>query len=492
MDKNKIDDPLFETIQKMSIGERYAFRRNISNQKVPVYIQLYDALLEQETYNETKLKVRLAKVLPENKFAYTKHVLLQKLLESNAIFYIEKDKEMQVMQLLQIVRMLRVKGQISLAIKNLDKAFKIVHENQLNSLLRLCLNEAIRIELFNNTLSSLESMSQIVKESEASAHRYKELLQIQSVYLRLLALRRTSSVLLQDAHKEESKSIKQSFKEVHLFKDASSSFNNLYNMAKATIAYLDGDYENAFIDLGKNIELWQNGALRIDGNIEFYFDTFSMYIEVALLLQNFKAAEDALNHPCNAALDGDYAKSNFQIFYFRCFNKIYTARNELKPLAILIRNAIQNLDEWFLYANTETKMLLKNAIGISLFQLKEYDEAYYFFKQNIESFNKATRKEIQTFGYLFLVLITYELKNELQFESSYNNAYIHFSRHKNALPFQRILLQLFNQTFKDRKSKESKAKMADVLQQLEATSNEPTQQFFFSYFNFADWIATKL
>jgi hypothetical protein len=485
-------DALWETIQKMSLGERYAFRRNQSTSKPPLYVVLYDAIVASNNYDESTLKNKLKSVLPENKFVYNKHVLLQKLCESNAIYHIQNDEEMQVLQLLQIVRMLRVKGQINLAIKHLDKALKIANKNEYNSLIRVCLNESIRIELFNKTNSNLKGIADVVKLSEINARKYKEILQVQSSYLKLINYRRTSNILLTTENKNEIKKIKIVFSKIVVASDASYPFLNLYYMGHATLEYLEGRYECAFTSLHKSLVLWQQGFINIVGNAEFYFDLLGMYADVAFILQKLDEVQGAINHPCNNLLVSDYEKYNFKTIQFRCLNRMYNKKGDYNKVAQLIETHRKEIENWLLYCNAEYKMLLINSIGVSSFVLNKFDDAFYYFRQYNESFNKTTRKELQTFGYLFLTVISYELKNDMLFDSSYNNAYKHFHSYQNPLVFEKIILHLLKLTYKNKKAKDSKAKMEKVLEQLEESKNDPTQQMIFNYFNFPRWIRSKM
>jgi hypothetical protein len=485
-------DPLWETILNMSLGERYAFRRNQPTSKPPLYVTLYDAIVANNHYDEVVLKKKLIKTLPEAKFVYNKHILLQKLCESNAIYHIQHDEEMQVLQLLQIVRMLRVKGQINLALKNLEKAYKIVNKNEYHSLFRLCLNESIRIELFNKSNSNLKGIAEVVQKSEENSIKYKDILLVQSNYLRLINYRRASNILLTTENKNEIKKIKSVFAKIIVYENASNSFLNLYYMGHATLEYLEGRYANAFESLHKNLILWQNGSLNIIGNVEFYFDLLSMYTDVAFILNKYTEVQCAIDHTCNSTLTNNYAKYNFQTIQFRCLNRMYNKKGDYEKVKELINKHEGDIQNWIQYSNAEYKMLLINSIGVSFFVLKKYNDAFYYFKQFNESFNKTTRKELQTFGYLFLTVISYELKNEMQFESSYNNAYKHFYSHNNPLLFEKVILHLLKATFKNKLAKDSKVKMENVLQELDANKNDPTQQMIFTYFNFPRWIRSKI
>jgi hypothetical protein len=399
---------------------------------------------------------------------------------------------MQVLQLLQIVRMLRVKGQINLALKNLEKALKIVNKNEYNSLLRLCLNESIRIELFNKSSSNLKGIAEVVQKSEETSIKYKEILLVQSSYLRLINYRRSSNILLTAENKSEIKKIKSSFAKIIVHKDASNSFLNLYYMGSATLDYLEGRYASAFESLHKNLILWQSGSLNIVGNVEFYFDLLGMYSDVAFLLNKFDEVHSAIDHTCNNLLTNNYAKYNFQAIQFRCLNRMYNKKGDYDKVETLITNHEKDISHWLLFTNAESKLLLINSIGLSSFILKKYDDAFYYFKQFNESFNKIIRKELQTLGYLFLTVITYELKNDIQFESCYNNAYKHFYRHNNPLLFEKIILHLLKATFRNRNANESIEKMKSVLAELDANKHDPTQQMIFNYFNFPRWIRSKI
>jgi tetratricopeptide (TPR) repeat protein len=485
-------DFIWETIQKMSLGERYAFRRNYETKKIPLYVTLYDAIIVEKEYNETFLKKKLAKVMPAAKFVYHKHILLQKLCESNVQFISKQDDEMNVLQLLQIVRMLRLKGQLILANKYLNKAFAIVSKNEFASFMRLCLDELLRIELFNKNNNTMIELTNTIQKTKHLFDKYNDVIIAQTIYLKLIGIRRNNNVVNRPDEKEELKEIR---KEINLIKapqDNNLNNANFYYMGLGTLEYLEGNFSTAFAILKKNLDHWQNGIISIQSDPEYYFDALSLYTDIGILLNQFDTVFEAINHPCHDMPLSDYANATLGIVRFRCKNRIWNKTAEFEKVDALINQIKPELETWLNHCTIETKTLLMASISISCFTLKNYSDSLYYIKQSIFTFNKATRKEFQSFVYLLGVLIAYEQNNAMVFDNTYHSAYIHFYKSKNALSFEKIILQLLKQTYAKKGTKASIEKMKTVLAQLDANSQDYIQQYIFNFFNFPRWIRSKI
>ncbi len=124
---------LFELIQSLSKSEKRYFKlhANTFGTEERVYIQLFDAIDEQESYDESAI----ANEFGIKHFSPYKKYLYESILKSMRAFHGEQNGSLQVMNAFQNILLLRNKGLMKDAIKLYEKTKQSLLEMHLYSLL---------------------------------------------------------------------------------------------------------------------------------------------------------------------------------------------------------------------------------------------------------------------------------------------------------------------------------------------------------------------
>jgi hypothetical protein len=487
---NTVVDLLWETISKMSLGERFAFRRNIPANKEPIYIKLYDAIIEKSYYNETELKQELAHILPDSKYIYNKHILLQKLLENNAAYMANSSPKMQVLSMLQIILSLRQKSQLALANKYINKAIQLCKQNNFIAMLVLCYEEKIKLELFNKNDTNLATITKTVEDTKLIYSNNDTLHELQYVYIQLMQLRKNAHILMLDKDKQMVTNLEQHLYNLYVPEAQSLLLKHYYCMSHAIICIFKGSYTQAYTFLIDNINNWHKH--NIQEEIEYYLDALNLCLDACIFTNNLDKCNELIAHTLHHSFETDYGTNNFAMIRFRTINRMLNRQGKYDEVAQFIKKEKSAINKWISRVNVEYQITSNGSLAISNFVLKEYNEAFYYGKQMLLSFNNAQRKEALSFAYLFITMITFEAKNHQQFQSASKNAYTHFYRHSSPFLFEKKFLQVINKAYLNRTGADIIKKWQKLYDELEKLEQDGNVKYLLNLFNFKRYIQSKI
>ncbi|MBS1771711.1 MAG: hypothetical protein JST82_02535 [Bacteroidetes bacterium] len=487
---------LWQLIHSLTPQEKLFFKRdylktyNFSGNE-PLYLQLFDQVNKQTTYNEQKLLKQLAPGLTLKNISYTKNYLYEQLCEALVIFHNHENQEANIFRSLSLIRIFREKEQYKTALKIWEHAIEQAKEFEHYPLMLQLQEEYRKIQLYNNSNIKYASLSKEYNNISISTEEYLKLIQLQEIHFRAQLLRRKT-------HFKQTKSEKQLIAQMltdpllqSVPEKASFYYMHYYNMAMATLLYMQNN-ASAYTYAYRAINKWQSSPQHISYDQENYMEVLYIFYYTAILAKDYEHILTVMDHETNARIKGNAKRAYFETIKHLALNRVYNKLADYRAVRLLVNDMKQHASEWEQHINTDLQRTLRLSIGISCFVLQDYDDAYHYVKNALLLFNDDTRKEHYSFAHLFLLLICFEKKDDYLFDLQYKSTYSYFYRHESPLPFEKTILQELNKTYLAKSFKELQKNFTQLQQSLKLTSSDPVQQMVFSMFNVPLWVESKL
>ena len=122
---------LHQLIQSLSKSEKRYFKlyaQRFSDKEGSLKMVIFDNISKQDSYNEELLYKKLAPKLTKNRYAVEKVHLYQMILDSLRAYHANSFMEVELLQALQTIRILWIKGLSSAAQQMIDKYKKLLYE----------------------------------------------------------------------------------------------------------------------------------------------------------------------------------------------------------------------------------------------------------------------------------------------------------------------------------------------------------------------------
>lgn len=488
-------DNLWELIHNLSTQEKRYFSRDYvqweSNQEAPLYLQLFDVICKQNTYNEVELICKLSPGLNKKNISYTKNYLYDQLSSALIKFNSSNDIEAIITKQLNLIKILREKGLYKQALKIWDKAIGKARDIEHFPLILQLKEEFRKIQLYNNPKITQSELQKVYSNNLLYIAEFTDLVRLQEINFSAQLLRKKTHFKLTDEEQELALSLLSD--PVLQVPPQNNSFSmwHYYNMSKATLLYLLNDvlaYDYAL----KNILAWQDQTKHISYDQDSYIEVLYIYYYAAVLSKDISKIESIMMHPANGTFKSDTHKAYFEVIKHLALNRVYNRMGAYEKVALVVAQIKLNVDRWKQHVNIELIRTLYLSAGIAFFALRQFEESYYFVKQSLLLFNDQSRQEQFSFAYLFLLLICYERKEPYLFELQYKSSNAYFNRNKAALTFEKVTLQRLYKAFHAKSFKEKSLQLSMLLEELIKNENDLIQIQVFNLFNIPGWIQSKL
>ena len=131
----KKNEELFYLIQSLSKSEKRYFKLSITGNESVEYLQLFDAIEAQKSYNEGDIKIFFKDKAFINQLTTIKNYLKQRILQSLRNYHSKTSKNAELLDIIRNVEILFQKGQYTICQSELSRAEKKAKNFQQNMLL---------------------------------------------------------------------------------------------------------------------------------------------------------------------------------------------------------------------------------------------------------------------------------------------------------------------------------------------------------------------
>ena len=480
---------LYETIFKMDKSERLFFRRGYKKKELPHYIVIYDLIIKSRTTN-TELLNKKIKALNLGNENYLKHQLLENLLTSITQCNVHNNEQVFILNEIATINTLRFKKQIKLAQKKWQQLFIYCKKLEFPTYIEILVQEKLKLDIYTNQNFNIYEHRKLLDFSTQHAKHYIQLLHLRIIYQDLLFIRKSSAILTN----ENKELFKTTINHFNLLKEKSAPNNAeyffIYKMSEALIYFLNEDFNNSILILSNCLDKITKPLCYLKYNNEFLLDFIKLYADIVFIIEKFDLVVILISKINKIKISASFYQTQFDVLIFLIKNNYFSASMKYKELGFLFAQNKANFIVWIESSTKEMKTVLYSSIAVSYFIVEHYQDALFYARNVIASYNQSFRQELITFFYLFEILITFELNDTILFESKVQTANAHFKKNKEQKELGLEIICRLHKAF-------NATTISDKINNLQILSaflesKKLSTQIFFTYFNIPLWINAKM
>lgn len=490
----KTSDDLFHLIKSLTVNEKRHFKlfsSTYSGEKK--YLRLFDAIEEQDRYDERAILKNFPKEKFTNNFSVAKAYLYNSVLKSLELFNADSTDTLQTRTLISRAELLASKNLTDQAIKLLKKAKTIAGEND---------NYAHQLEIsqFEDTLVGRksdikwlrENMGNVIVYENKVIEKFRNFQQYRALGCDFLIWGNSTGT----ARTKRDVQQLESSRNFQLLKDPSNAlsdramishlhFNALYN-------HVIEDHKNSLRNFIMEKKFIEQSPSRKVKYLSSYISTVNNILEAGIGILGFdeliQTAESllAIKHPTIR-----YQKKTKVLYYSSVLN-------------ICIKYV--KLQEALIYAN-ETRKLLKlqnNESDIEHTKNIYFYLAYIYFlnEENKESLKwlnkflmlpKDIRSGIYTTAQLLSIAIHFELGNQDLLEYTIRVCYRSLLKSNKLYKYEKLILDFVRYNIPEINNKKEIAASFTILKtKLELIFGDPYEKKAINTFDFVSWLESKI
>lgn len=497
-------DELFKLIKSMNIAEKrhfklYAMQKNAGS-KSKTYLELFDAINKQSSYNEFKLASNIKKKGVINNLIKAKNYLHESIINFLAHHHSGTTANSQIRNLLEKAEILENKRLFKQALKTILKAEKLALSLENYPYLIIINNQKLNIYIHGNLLPELEAYQQ--NGIKASADYMKHLSNF--IEIKNLNILATLNYLRKRKYGEFNKQEVKYITDSPFIKSLTSadsfpakvSLNNIHNILQAlTPRNKKVEYER----LKKWLTYLENNNDRLQNAEEHYIVAFST---LSLLADQMSGGLNELKELYNKLalyytnLPTKKKSNQLILYYIRILNNYMEAflKFGVPDMASIIFKEIKKVENFHAKAesNSSTKMLLYYNMFYAAFIQEKFREALKWLTNIIYSKGESVI-DIQSAARVSVLLVHSEMGNFDLLHTQLNKSKRFLLKNNHFSPFEKTMHYFFEKEYPAITSKNEKTKAFERLERklklLYRKQLVPENFHFFDYFS---WIKSKI
>ncbi len=484
---------LFELIKALTKSEKTYFKKHVTTiDKKQHYLQLFNCIDKQKTYEEAAIIKQLGYTGNTNAFAVLKNYLYNEIINNLTQYHQQHNKEESSIFHIQQLHVLAEKGLFAQYEKIWNKTYYDAVQKELFELQFILRTHIHQLKLNFSIKTSHKELEKIIIDDEKFNDDYENLQKIKNLFLSILLYNKQSQIRILKEEIYQLKQIQKNKRLVSLDPDASFHYRYYFNFSHALIYYLTTSFEKAFFYLEKiRIDMLKNQPLVL-ANPYLNSQFINAYYLAAFAHKQFDAFFSYINHPFQQKINTTQQKALVFAYQANSYLRYYISNGQYDKAKAHLTKIEKTVDEYLTEIPIEIKQLLLGSMGISHFIFDNYNESYYRTKSCLATIPQNPRQDIQRYIYPFCILIAFEMKSAKLLLYECDNAYQFFKRKKMSSKFEIIFIAFFKKWTKMNYSrKEQKEKFAELRQALEHIKRDPILAQVFRYFNFYGWIHSK-
>jgi hypothetical protein len=456
------------------------------------YMEMLNLISKHPELSDKELREMLPGKCTPNNYAVAKKYLLSYSCEMLTDYYKQSENEIALLREIEILIMLIRKGQYELSLKlwrNLTKRAK----RQENYPVLLHLRELFQhLNLYYQTDFSAKEMQDTLEEFRYIEQQYEQYQQLKNIYNTVTIMRKQSNFRLR---KEEVRELQQLLKKMDRFPniagDAHFLYNHYYRFTLGSILYLLGNLDLAYPILKENINHWQRNYQRVKRDNPNYLEAIYLYNYVAIIHNEYEDVYAVLGSMANEQISGPHNKAFFAFIQYIALNRIYNRTAQYERVEMLLPVMEESIREHEDYLLIEYKRVMLISMGIAYFATGKLADAYNKIFIVRSYFQDKSRKDQVSFLYLFILVVAFEMDDEIIFRNEHNNTYQYFYAREKPEEFEKEIISALNRAFGQNRKKQE-AIFTELLSKIEEHQNNPIQQQVFQIFNFPNWIESRI
>jgi hypothetical protein len=491
----RITDDLFQLIKSLDQSEKRYFKvfatMHIKDNDSNKYVRLFDAIDSLSEYDESEVRKSFKGEKILNQLHVAKNYLYNTILKSLRLYYSEKSKLNELMDLLRDVQILYDKSLFKQCRKHLDKAKKIAYKFEKHA-------QILAILDWEKTLARTNAYADINEEEllEYYAEHNKATEDLSNIndYWKLTM----KSFLLKKKHGDirDVNELKK-FNEIindPLLKSESNArtfiSKTFYYNIKGLYYLTNKDYKNLLFYCIKLVELLEANPhlLKEDNYISSLYNLLLVQIE----LKKYDDALETIKKLRNIQTKSLTVQSRIFSTSYDTELNLYLRTGDFKKGIPLVSDIEEGLKKFREKLNKETETLFSYNIAYIYFGINDYDNALKYLNKIINDSELNIRQDIQCFARILNLLVHYELKNYDLIEYSIKSTKRYLSNKNNLKKFELLTLGYIKKLLNSKSDEDRIYIYRTWEKELLKFTDDKLEINVFEYFDFLSWLRSKI
>jgi hypothetical protein len=494
---NKVSSSLHELIKSLNKSEKRYFKVFSSRHTIGEengYIKLFDFIEKMEVYDEDALFTKFKGQALLNKFSITKGRLYANILKSLDTFHSTSSIDAQIFRSIHSAEILYNKGLYKQAEKILISAEKQAkkHEN-FNLLLEIKEKQKklIENELYTDVKASeISKMHEEEHEIITEISRHNKLWNVKSLLFQ--EINKNGKVRNEDDTKKLFHLVEQL--DVLDIKKASTKSKYLYHHIQSAYYYSVNDLKLSHYHLAAIIQLLEKNAVLMKSQPNIYFSSLTNFIYISTKLKKYELSQEHLlklkglsNPGKNIDLDIKYFSSTYSLEL-----SMLAEKGEYKKAIELVPQIEEGYRLYSEHISSLRKAHIDFQVGVIYLGMGEYNHALTWINKILNESKIDQKQDIYCFSQLINLILHFELNNIRFLPYAISSAKRYLKNRNRIYTFEEIFLKLISQISKTDNVFDIQEKLEAIEGKLAALKEDPKEQIVFEYFDFLNWVRSKL
>ncbi|MEM9917576.1 MAG: hypothetical protein AAF990_05735 [Bacteroidota bacterium] len=487
---------LFDIIKSLSGPEKRYFKlfvRSNKSDKDNKYIQLFDAIDAQASYDDEALRHQIydGQPIQSRKFSELKSYLYELILKSLQSYDEKSSVDYRLKSALQSIKALYKRAHYQDCTELVHKAKKIAAEfesyNHLLELLRWEKQVAyiqLDISYLDKSLPGIEAEERECLKKLANIADYKNFF-----YHIIVSIRKDSLLRSEEKIEKLNKLIDHDLLRTPdnaLSHTARVLYHRIYGLYYFSILSYDKLYQS-----GKELlKLMETRPVLLREDPSEYISALSNFAACCGLLRKYDEVKDCLEKL--RKIKGTTLNDELRIhieYYSKLFALyIFTGDFEAARKAMLIhQKELKRFDRKFFERGRFYFQYFYIYFGIG-----DYDQALEALNQWLNLPRTDERQDLQSLARILNLILHFEMGNTLLLEYLLRSTYRYLRTRNRIHGFERRVLAFIRESNKFRSRQELKAGFIRLKEDFEELSRIPSERVVFQYFDFIAWLESKI
>jgi len=494
---NKASNSLHELIKSLNKSEKRYFKVFSSRHTIGEensYIKLFDFLDKMDEYDEEDVFVKFKGQALLNKFSITKARLYANILKSLDTFHSTSSIDAQIFRSIHSAEILYNKGLYKQAEKILHSAEKQArkHENY-NLLLEI---KEKQKKLIENDLYTEVKATEITKMFDEEKAVIAEIARHHQLW-------NIKSLLFQEINKngkvrDEEDTLKlhdlvEQVKEIDI-NNAGTKNKYLFHHIQSAYYFSVNDLSLSHYHLAAIIELFEVDAVMMKSQPNLYFSSLTNFIYISTKLKKYDLAQENLsklkglsNPGKNIDLDIKYFSSTYSLEL-----SLLAEKGDFKAALELVPQIEEGYRLYEGHISSLRKAYIDFQVGVIYLSLGEYNQALSWMNKILNEGKIDQKKDIFCFAQLINLILHFELNNSRFLPYAITSTKRYLKNRNRIYKFEEIFLKLITQISKTTNVFDIQEKLEPIEAELAKLKKDPKEQIVFEYFDFHNWVKSKL
>ncbi|MBZ0203783.1 MAG: hypothetical protein K8I03_12265 [Ignavibacteria bacterium] len=488
----KRNSDLFDLIKSMDKNEKRYFRLSsevLSGSKN--YIELFDAIECQKTYDENAIKSKYKARKFVKQFAYTKNYLYGLIINSMASYRKNSSIDYRLHTMIMQCKILFSKALFGQYFRSIEAAKKLALKyERFGYYLQVLDMEKIIIR--KQEIQTLKS-AQIYEEAISALEKFRNIFDYSKVSSRLMNIYRTSGSRRSEKQEEFLDSILSEPIMKNVDEAKSERGKEVYYRLMGMISDIKTDYKKAVSETEKRLQIVNSTPEPFeDFIINYAGDALYSLFEASMKLNRHSEAEEYLRQiEENASFDkGSHA--DFRITSLFARFSILMKKGDYHKAGRLISELESTLKRY------ENKLLLDTEISI-LFGIvkcrlleKKYSAALKAANNLVLHPLLYVRADYESYLRVIILIIHFEMKNYSLLKYLIISSYRFLYKREKLYKLESYILEFIRKLPEVKTDDDLNFMFIKFRKRIEVLKEDKYEKNAFEYFDFLDWVESKL